>query len=218
VKKPRLLDLFCGAGGAAMGYSRAGFEVVGVDIKPQPHFPFEFHQADALTYPLEGFDAYHASPPCQEYSVTLNTTQYFRKQNHPKLLSEVREILQATGKPYVIENVFNAKYKKGKQDDGLQAHFLCGTMFEKPYYRHRLFETSFLWLSPGHHRHNLIPGYGTGIKTKTATLMHCRRDIVEAAAKAFDIDWMDAIELTQAIPPAYTEYIGKYLLEYLNRK
>src|SRR4030043_482980 len=99
-KRPRLLDLYCKAGGAAMGYHWAGFEVVGVDIEPQPHFPFEFHQADALTYPLDGFDAYHASPPCQGYSVC---TPEHTKGNWPKLINPIRERLKATGKPYVIE-------------------------------------------------------------------------------------------------------------------
>lgn len=104
--KPKLLDLFCGAGGAAMGYHRAGFEVVGVDIKPQPRYPFEFHQGDAMTWPLEGFDAIHASPPCQAYTVAQNATR--NGAAHPDLVAPVRERLQATGKPWVMENVVGA--------------------------------------------------------------------------------------------------------------
>ena len=215
--KPKLLDLFCGAGGAAMGYYRAGFEVVGVDNKPQPHYPFEFHQADELTFPLEDFDAYHASPPCQEYSTSFNTMVKFSKNRYPKLLSEVRDLFEKTDKPYVIENVMNAKFKKN-QKDGLQAHFLCGTMFEREYHRHRLFETNFFWLSPGKCRGKVIPGYGTGIINRTMTLCHNSKAIVQAAAKEFEIDWMRQSELTEAIPPAYTEYIGKYLIEQIRSK
>jgi DNA (cytosine-5)-methyltransferase 1 len=211
--KHRLLDLFCGAGGAAMGYYRAGFEVVGVDIKPQPHYPFEFHQGDALTYPLEGFDAYHASPPCQEYSLSYNTMSKFSKHRYPKLLNQVR--CRLTGKFYIIENVLGSKYSP-RNNDGLKAHYLCGTMFGGQYHRHRLFETSFgLWLSPGSCRGKVIPGYGTGIRNRTMTLCHNSKNIVEAAAKEMGIDWMLQSELNEAIPPAYTEYIGKYLIQYL---
>ena len=117
MSKPRLLDLFSGAGGAAMGYHRAGFEVVGVDIKPQPHYPFEFHQADALTFPLDGFDAIHASPPCQAYS-----TMTRKPSDHPDLYAPTRSRLVATGLPYVIENVIGAPYTHG--------FVLCGSMFE----------------------------------------------------------------------------------------
>ena len=211
--KPRLLDLFCGAGGAAMGYYRAGFEVVGVDIKPQTHFPFEFHQADALTFPLEGFNAYHASPPCQEYSTSFNTMSQYSQNRYPKLLQDVRDMFLVTNKPYVIENVVGAKYKPN-QADGLQAHYLCGTMFGRQYHRHRLFETSFFWLSPGKCRGKVIAGYGTGIKSRCMTLAHERKDIVQAALKQFEIDWMlGNEEIKEAIPPAYTEYIGKYLMK-----
>src|SRR5512140_2399640 len=101
--KPILLDLFCGAGGAAMGYHRAGFDVVGVDIKPQPHYPFEFHQADALTFPLAGFDAIHASPPCQAYSAMRTT--WNARNDHPDLLPPTRAMLEAANIPWVIENV-----------------------------------------------------------------------------------------------------------------
>ncbi len=129
--KPRLLDLFCGAGGASAGYHRAGFEVVGVDIKPQPHYPFEFHQADALEFPLEGYDAYHASPPCQAYSVCTKQEQ---KKNYKKLIGSIRNRLIPTGKPFVIENVLGAKLD-------LRANILlCGTMFGLPIHRHRIFE------------------------------------------------------------------------------
>ena len=96
--RPRLLDLFCGAGGAAMGYHRAGFDVVGVDIKPQPHYPFEFHQADALTYPLDGFDAIHASPPCQAYRRTRSSATAGRPPS-PDLIEPTRALLVASGLP-----------------------------------------------------------------------------------------------------------------------
>ena len=213
--KPRLLDLFCGAGGAAMGYHRVGFEVVGVDNKPQPHYPFEFHQADALTYPLEGFDAYHTSPPCQAYSTSFNTMSRYSANRYPKLIDAVRQMLIDTEKHYVIENVVGSKYKP-TQEEGLQAHYLCGTMFGKQYHRHRLFETSFFWLSPGKCRGKVICGYGTGIKSRCMTLAHERKDIVQAALKQFEIAWMVGNEeIKEAIPPAYTEYIGRELIKIL---
>ena len=110
-KRFRLLDLFCGAGGAAKGYQRAGFYVVGVDIKPQPHYcGDEFHLADALTYPIEGFDAYHASPPCQGYSCMRNLP-WNSKKEYPLLILPTHEMLEATGKPYVLENVMEQKYE-----------------------------------------------------------------------------------------------------------
>jgi SAM-dependent methyltransferase len=150
--KPRLLDLFCGAGGAAKGYQRAGFYVVGVDIKPQPHYcGDEFHQGDALTYPLEGFDAYHASPPCQGYSIMLNLP-WLRDKKYPMLIQPVRELLLAVGKPYIIENVGGARYRTSRQD-GLKAAFLCGQMFGLPIFRHRYFETNWFWMQPGHPKH-----------------------------------------------------------------
>ena len=141
----RLLDLFCGAGGAAMGYHRAGFEVVGVDIKPQPHYPFEFHQADALTYPLDGFDVIHASPPCQRwsmYSRNLGTWESF-----PDLITPLRPLLRASGRPYVSENV------EGAPLTGIR---LCGSAFGLPVLddrtylrRHRIFESNVdLWGAP----------------------------------------------------------------------
>lgn len=100
--KPRLLDLFCGAGGAAAGYHRAGFDVVGVDINPQPNYPFEFHQADAMTFPLDGFDAIHASPPCQRYS-RMSTSRPTLAATYPDLVAPIRERIERG--PYVIENV-----------------------------------------------------------------------------------------------------------------
>jgi len=212
--KPRLLDLFCGAGGAAMGYSRAGFEVVGVDINPQPHYPFEFHQADALTYPLEGFNCYHASPPCQEYSTSFNIMKQFSTKRYPKLIGVVREKLKLANKPYVIENV------KGAKSAMLAPIMLCGTMFSKEYHRHRLFETSFDCVGDWGCKGKVICGYGTGIKTRRMTLSHERKDIRIAAANQFDIDWMafNDKELAEAIPPVYTEFIGKFLMEAVNGK
>src|SRR5512139_314282 len=147
---PRILDLFCGAGGAAVGYHRAGFDVVGVDINPQPNYPFEFVQADALwalqqlqvgsllDYHLSDFDAIHASPPCQRYSTA--TKRNGTELEHPDLIGPTRELLQATGLPYVIENVVGAPLR--------DSILLCGSWFALGadgyrLKRHRLFETSW---------------------------------------------------------------------------
>lgn len=129
--RPRLLDLFCGAGGASMGYHRAGFEVIGVDIKLQPHYPFKFYQADALAFPLEGYDAYHASPPCQAYS---EATPITTKSKHPQLIRIVHDLLIKLDKPYVIENVEGARWHLENPI------MLCGTMFGLDVWRHRWFE------------------------------------------------------------------------------
>src|SRR5512146_881208 len=117
---PRLLDLFCGAGGAAMGYHRACFEVVGVDINPQPHYPFEFHQADALTYPLDGFDVIHASPPCQDYTIA---SLYHRMngKTYPDLIEPTRKHLMRSSSVWVMENVPGAPL--------INPIMLCGSMF-----------------------------------------------------------------------------------------
>lgn len=202
--KPKLLDLFCKAGGAAMGYHRAGFEVVGVDIHPQPHFPFQFHQADALTFPLEGFDAYHASPPCQAYT-RLTPPEY--KHNHPDLIEPVRNLLKATGRPFVIENVPDALFLL---DNPLM---LCGTMFGLLTHRHRYFEIKppCYPLLPGCQRIKCPVVVSGTTRRKTGRLEYR----VGEVRKAMQIDWMTRKELDEAIPPAYTEFIGKYMLEVL---
>jgi len=215
--KPRLLDLFCGAGGAAMGYHRAGFEVIGVDIKPQPHYPFEFHQADALIYPLGGFDAYHASPPCQHASriAAMHRAIHPGKYNHPNLIPQVRILLRATGKLYVIENPVEAHLET--------PIILCGSSFGLNLRRHRAFETnmpvvltppcSHSWQKPrfrslDHNRKGL-----TGVIGVHGNINYSGEKALRE--EAMGIDWMINKELTQAIPPDYTEYIGKYLMELL---
>ena len=118
-KRPLLLDLFCGAGGAAVGYHRAGFDVVGVDNRPQPRYPYEFHQADAMTWPLDGYDVIHASPPCQAYA---NVTAWRgRPDSHPDLLAETRQRLEDSGRPWVIENVPEAPIRAD--------YLMCGSAF-----------------------------------------------------------------------------------------
>ena len=177
-----------------MGYYRAGFEVVGVDIKPQPHYPFEFHQADALTYPLEGFDAYHASPPCQAYSIMKNLP-WVKSKIHPKLIEPIRGRLCASGKPYVIENVMGAR---------LDAGWLCGLMFGLTCYRHRAMETNFAWFQPGHPNHRRVIEKGRMLGRRA-----------DKGHESLGLDWMTKYDRSQSIPPAYTEYIGKCLIAYL---
>lgn len=202
--KPRLLDLFCGAGGASMGYSRAGFEVVGVDIKPQSHYPFEFHQADALTHSLEGFDAYHASPPCQAYSMAAIGS---RKDGvvYPDLVADTRERLYQSGKPWVIENVPGAPLRNPTM--------LNGAMFGMRIVRKRFFETSFplpLILCPRDEQ--AYDKMGRPVKEGDMITPVGHFSNVRYAQRQMGIDWMARTELAQAIPPAYTEYIGKYLM------
>lgn len=216
--KPRLLDLFCGAGGAGMGYHRAGFDVVGVDIRPMPRYPFEFHQADALEYLTahgHEFDAIHASPPCQRYSVLTNGVWQDRVDSHPGLIAPVRELLIKTGKPYVIENV------EGARKELVNPLMLCGSMF-KPLevFRHRYFETNFMPpFSPASCKHDFyaVPVYGhSGAgANRGRERERGRTNSVKDWARAMNIDWMTGDELAESIPPAYTEYIGKQLLQAL---
>ncbi len=210
--RPRLLDLFCGAGGAAVGYHRAGFDVVGVDISPQPRYPFEFHEADALTYPLDGFDAIHASPPCQDHMQTPH-----RKHGTGWMLAATQDRLTAQPAPWVIENVPGALMRAD--------YILCGCLFglslpgpgRGQLVRERWFETSwhgFQLRPPCHHSGPAISVVGHGAPTWVRSKLGRNPTIAEYRA-LMAIDWMNRDELSQAIPPAYTEYIGTRLLEHL---
>jgi DNA (cytosine-5)-methyltransferase 1 len=214
VPRPRLLDLFCGAGGCAMGYHRAGFEVVGVDIEPQPNFPFEFHRADALEFPLDGFDAIHASPPCQAY---LNLAGVNRAQgrpyDHERLIAAIRERLLGFGRPYVIENVADARPE-------LRAPVrVCGTSFGLPLRRHRLFESNMpLDGTPCAHGRFTEPRYWTGWRPNgehrlsTVVQVYGNAGGKHEWPAAMGIDWMTNDEMAEAVPPAYTEHIGAQVM------
>ncbi len=215
---PRLLDLFCGAGGAAMGYHRAGFEVVGVDIEPQPHYPFEFIQA-SWDEPLmvlpglwerEGVDyVIHASPPCQAYSTM--TKKWGRSEEHPDLVEPVREHLQLIGAPYVIENVVGAPL--------VDPLMLCGSMFGlgdnfgRQLRRHRVFESNVSLprdLACAH-RGRTVGVYGNpGGSSKRDGIVFAQFADWQVA---MGIDWMNVHEISESIPPAYTEWIGRQLSE-----
>jgi DNA (cytosine-5)-methyltransferase 1 len=228
----KILDLFCGAGGAGMGYSMCGFEVIGVDINPQKHYPFEFHQGDALEYLKEHgneFDIIHASPPCQRFSKMTHGRWKDRMSSHPDLIEPIRNLLIELGKPYIIENVMGAPL--------LNPIMLCGTMFNlqtkggSQLRRHRLFETSFPIINTLVCKHNngsAIGVYGGGqnpARKHPVTIgvwghsggNSVRDDYlmfgVEDRRDAMGIDWMIGKELSEAIPPAYTFWIGnQYLL------
>lgn len=205
--KPRLLDFFCGAGGSAKGYQRAGFYVVGVDIKPQPHYcGDEFHQADALTFPLEGYDAYHASPPCQFGSTAARQWRAAGRE-YPNLIDAIRDRLIKTGLPYVIENVVGEPYLK----DPIK---LNGAFFNMRIRRTRYFETSFtmgLVLLPKEEPSGFRMGRPVTENSIITPVGHFSGCAI--AKQRMGIDWMNQGELAQAIPPAYTEYIGKYLMQ-----
>jgi DNA (cytosine-5)-methyltransferase 1 len=210
--KPRLLDLFCGAGGAGMGYHRAGFEVVGVDINPQPRYPFEFHHGDALEYLAahgHEFDVIHASPPCQAYS---EATPIEYRQFHPDLIKPTQELLQKVGKPYVIENVEAARKHL------VSPLMLCGSMFGLKVWRHRYFEISPIWImSPFSCRHA-----GRPLSIHPGSNARANRDnpipTIQESRAAMEINWMTGSELSEAIPPAYTEFIGRQLLAALKEQ
>ena len=160
----KLLDLFCGSGGAAYGYHLAGFtDIVGVDIHPMPRYPFQFIQEDALSYLAEHgseYDVIHASPPCQAYSIMRNLP-WLKDRDYSTLILPTLEMLEGLGKPYVLENVMGARYgakgltERGLAGHGLKAGWLCGQMFGLPFYRHRLFATNWFWLASGHPKHRI---------------------------------------------------------------
>ena len=211
----RLLDLFCGAGGAAMGYHRAGFEVVGVDIKPQPNYPFRFYRDNALEFVVsdsrdlwQDFDAIHASPPCQRFSSM--TGRWGREEEHPDLIWPTRELLASTGLPYVIENVVRAPLEN--------PICLCGRSFGLPVRRHRLFELSGFdipFIPPcacGESPALQVNGHPGGSSKRDPK---ARFGSTEEWKAGLGIDWMTGKEMAQAIPPAYTEFIGTALFQRL---
>lgn len=232
----KLLDLFCGAGGAAAGYAAAGIaDITGIDIAPQPNYPYPFVQADALEYLADcwrEFDSIHASPPCQGYT----QLRYLHPdRQYPMLIPALLERLQETGRLWVIENVMGAR-------SVLPGPWLCGFSLGMPFARHRIFAVSFLWLAPGHLRHprptyvdrdaakNGFSRWAAGAVSNLEGRQGISRRAAgginapgqssvghisqrDAAAAAMGIDWMKTTaELTQAVPPCYTHYMGRLLL------
>ena len=203
----KLLDLFCGAGGAAMGYYRAGFNhIVGVDIVDQPNYPFVFERGDALEYVTQHgheFDVIHASPPCQAYSMA---GQQWRKEGreYPDLVAEIRQLLIETGKLYVIENVPGAPL--------INPTILNGAFFGMNLRRTRWFETSFeipFFLIPQGKKPVKM---GRSVKAGDVIQPVGHFSGVAYAGEQMEIDWMNQAELAQAIPPAYTEFIGRRIM------
>jgi len=229
--RPVLLDTFCKAGGATKGYQNAGFYVIGCDIEAQPHYiGDEFIQADALAlldtlvtggsfktdkgneYRLSDLDAIHASPPCQHYSSATRDPD-----KHPDLYTTVRGKLISAGLPYIIENVIGAPYDSGVT--------LCGSMFNLTsdgewLERHRNFETSWLVFQPpcNHLPIRAITVTGKCFTSEVREYEHSRQGPFLMAQKLLGIDWMNRTELPQAIPPAYTCFIGKQLIKVLGMK
>ncbi len=210
MRKRRLLDLYCGAGGASMGYHREGFEVTGVDISPQKNYPFKFNQGDALEFLNEYghyFDAIHASPPCQRHSAMSNCRPGLAEK-YPDLIDATRQALLEFNRPWVIENVPGSPLK-----DPIT---LCGQMFGLELYRHRLFESNIYLNVPGHPEH-IKPASKAG-HWKPGTVMSISGHIapIAKAREVMGIDWCNREELAEAIPPAYTKYIGAQFNQWLD--
>lgn len=212
--RPRLLDLFCGAGGAAMGYNRAGFDVTGVDITNQRNYPFRFVKADA-TEVLEqlvasgtfyDYAAIHASPPCQRFS-SMTSCRPGLADEYEDFIAATRFLLRRTGLPYVIENVPGAPLTRPV--------VLCGQMFGLELYRHRLFESNFPVVVPDHPAH-VLPASKAG-HWKPGTVMSIAGHVspIAKAREVMDIGWMTRDELAEAIPPPYTAWIGSQLRKAL---
>jgi DNA (cytosine-5)-methyltransferase 1 len=218
--KPRLLDLFCCAGGASAGYSSAGFDVTGVDIQEQPNYPFPFIRADALTLSpgfIASFDAVHASPPCQSYSDLARRNNNADKW--PRLIEPVRKLLVRSGVPYIIENVDGAPL--------VNAALLCGTMFSQlRVLRHRLFEANFLILTPSHRKHPKVhtfdrrkSHFGKTDEWKDFVQVTGGGNCTLAAARdAMGIQWMTKREINESVPPAYSHFVGGQLIKYLSSR
>lgn len=220
MRRPLLLDLYCGAGGAAVGYHRAGFDVVGVDLKPQPRFPFAFILGDALDVLATSgryFAAIHASPPCQAHTTMSNRWrgQGGKADAHEKLIGVTRALLEGVGRPFVIENV------PGARRELRTPVTLHGGMFGLRVHRPRLFDASFPLTAPeGQPVRDPIGVYG---KAHDGRRLFTRADgSIQRAARSLDegrdamgVDWMEWRELAESIPPAYTEHVGRQLLAAL---
>lgn len=226
VGSPTLLDLFCCEGGAARGYAAAGFRVEGVDTNRSVarRYPYTFHYGDALAYLREHghrYDAIHASPPCQAYSTLAATLTPRQLAGYPKLIDPVRELLEASGKPYIIENVVGAPLKDpvllcGSMF-GLTAEDIDGTALRLE--RHRLFESNVPLLAPANHVHDpsrMVAGiYGGGRSVRSGARGGYTPHL-KVRQKIMGVRHMTQMGLSEAIPPAYTEYLGKQLMAYIN--
>ncbi len=204
--KPRALDLFCGAGGATKGLQRAGFHVTGVDIKPQSRYCGDvFHQADAMSFPLNGFDFIWASPPCQRYTMAQNAAK--NREAHPDLVAPIRERLIASGIPWAMENVVGSPL--------LNPITLCGLAFGLKVKRHRLIECSRLVLAPSCPSHNqdYFVIFGHEVRNRRHGQAAGRKNKIAEGREAMGIDWMTRGELSESIPPAYSEFIGRQFLQ-----
>ena len=224
----KMIDLFCGAGGCSMGYYKAGFdEIIGVDIVDRPNYPFKFVKMDALEYirtaDLSDVAFIHASPPCQNYSKLKYLSGNVEKweEEHVDLVAPIRELLIKTGKPYVIENVEGSPL--------INPIKLCGSQFENMYtQRPRLFESNITLRKPDAPivRHRTLKlgqgiaedGYITVAGTRPPKGMNLVQTKLYYGFALGGIDWMSLEELTQAIPPCYTEFLGKQIIEYLDRQ
>lgn len=205
----RVLDLFCGQGGAGWGYHLAGCDVTGVDIRPQPRYPAQmtFVHGDALAYLLQygrQYDLIHASPPCRAY--TKSTGGVAWKWVHPDLIGPVRQALHQIGRPYIIENVPNAPLE--------DPVVLCGAMFGLRMYRHRLFETSFPLRVPEHPEH-VTPVAKMGRPAKEGEFLSLVGNFsgLAVAREAIGMPWANQDGVRQAVPPAYTQWIGRQIKE-----
>ena len=240
--RPRLLDLFCGQGGCARGYVEAGFDVTGVDLNEQPRYPLSgasaFVRADALEYLAAhgaGYDAIHASPPCQGYS-RMRHLPWLKGRQYPMLIPETLRLLGASGRPWVVENVEDAHPALR----GYHCVRLCGTMFGLKVYRHRLFASNILLLEPDHPKHATVIGHGRMLNDRAAgnaegwislpskaklnrtyraglpVLVAGHQHGAKVYREAMGIDWMTRDGLAQAIPPAYTRLVGRQLRRALD--
>lgn len=213
--RKKALGLFCGAGGASMGLRRAGFDVTGVDIEKQPRYPFDFICADALEplrndYSLkflQRFDFIWAGPPCQGYSKAMKHLA----NPQPKLIEDVRLMLQRAGRLYCIENVPGAPL--------LTPYMLCGLMFGRALYRHRLFETSWpLIETPNHFEHKVRASAAGHFEEETFISVAGHVSPISLAEAVMDIDWMSREELAESIPPYFSEFIGKQAIRFLENQ